>query len=471
MSGSGVPARRSPRSNIGIPAERFGNPVSSIQRKVPARKLVPAAIMSSIGPAPSLLDLDGLYNNHNQQQSRMDEDIVSLRSQRSNGSVSSSIKKLKRRLEVREKLLQLKKQRSALQIELYQQDYELKVAEGKLLSFMNEIIPEDEEQRQQHMVTLKRFQNDVQSKKLSFSHGRRLFNIKVSDLDEEKATILNEEMAHETFEDLQEQERNRGSINGDTHGHLESLENVKTWQNQVEPTIAVAEELQTDAAAVSTLMRRQVMKHDLPPFDGKYEEWPIFFSQYQMTTKACKLTDVENIQRLQKSLSGPARDAVKSMLVSPNNLDHIMRILQKRYGKPKYILDTIFQQVESLPSLKGHDKKGLINFADAVRNLTSTAVAFDCQPYLSNPRLLDNLVKKLPDFRQASWCHYGRLQSSEFPSLQDFSEWLEEIGDETEFGYDPSEDLNEVEAKRNVQDSWISEEEEDGFKSPPYDNG
>jgi hypothetical protein len=96
---------------------------------IPARKLVPAANMSNLRPAMSFTDLDGPYNNRNQQQSRMDEDIVSLRSQRSNGSVSSSIKKLRRRLEVREKLLQLKKQRSALQIELYQQEYELEVAE------------------------------------------------------------------------------------------------------------------------------------------------------------------------------------------------------------------------------------------------------------------------------------------------------------------------------------------------------
>jgi hypothetical protein len=147
---------------------------------------------------------------------------------------------------------------------------------------------------------------------------------------------------------------------------------------------------------------------------------------------------------------------VKSMLVSPNNLDHVMKILQKRYGKPKYILDTIFQQVESLPSMKRHDKKGLINFADAVRNLTSTAVAFDCQPYLSNPRLLDNLVRKLSDFRSASWCHYGRLQGSDFPSLQEFSDWLEEIGDEVEFGYDPLEDSREVETKQIVPCSFTS---------------
>jgi hypothetical protein len=281
MSGSGVPARRSLRSNIGVPPERFGNLVPSNQRKAPAKKSVPA-IMSSISPAPSLPDLDGPYNNHNQQQSRMNEDIVSVRSRRSHGSsvsVSSSIKKLSGRLEVREKLLLLKKQRSALQMELDQQEYELKIAEGNLLSFMNEAIPEDEEQRQQHMAALKRFRDDVDSKKLSFSHGQRLFNTKVSDIDEEKATLLYAEQTNEAIADLrEEEEQNLGSINGDTYTRHEPLEKVTTWQNQLKPVVAVAEESQTDAAAVTTLMRRQVIKHDLPAFDGKYDEWPIFFS-------------------------------------------------------------------------------------------------------------------------------------------------------------------------------------------------
>jgi hypothetical protein len=67
-----------------------------------------------------------------------------------------------------------------------------------LLSFLSGIIPEEVEQSQQHIETLKRYQTDVESKKLSYSHGQRLFNIKVSDIDEEKATIL----AHETFEDF-----------------------------------------------------------------------------------------------------------------------------------------------------------------------------------------------------------------------------------------------------------------------------
>jgi hypothetical protein len=54
----------------------------------------------------------------------------------------------------------LKKQRAALEMELDQQEYELKNAEGNLLSLMNKAIPEDEEQRQQHMAALNRLRDE-----------------------------------------------------------------------------------------------------------------------------------------------------------------------------------------------------------------------------------------------------------------------------------------------------------------------
>jgi hypothetical protein len=99
-----------------------------------------------------------------------------------------------------------------------------------------------------------------------------------------------------------------------------------------------------------------------------------------------------------------------------------MDTLQQRYGKPKTILDTIFQQVESLPSLKDRDKKGFIKFVDSVRNLTSTAVAFEFEPYLCNPRFLRSLVKNLPEIKLASWSIHLRVLRTQFPSLIDFAE-------------------------------------------------
>jgi hypothetical protein len=87
----------------------------------------------------------------------------------------------------------------------------------------------------------------------------------------------------------------------------------KTQNRDTEPRSATVEVKSVDAevGAISTFMTRQIIMHDLPTFDGKFDEWPIFYSQYEMTTEACKITDVENIQRLQKALKDEARDVVK----------------------------------------------------------------------------------------------------------------------------------------------------------------
>jgi hypothetical protein len=73
-----------------------------------------------------------------------------------------------------------------------------KIAEAKLLSFLNEAILEDEEQRQQHMAAIKRFRDDVESKTFFITATAKT-----------NLTPMSQEIV--------EQEQNLGSINGDTY--------------------------------------------------------------------------------------------------------------------------------------------------------------------------------------------------------------------------------------------------------------
>jgi hypothetical protein len=88
---------------------------------------------------------------------------------------------------------------------------------------------------------------------------------------------------------------------------------------------------------------------------------------------------------------------------------------------------------------------------DSVRNLTSTAVAFECEPYLCNPRLLGSLVKKLPEIKLASWSIHLRVLRTQFLSLIDFAEWLEEAGRKVEEIYDPLEEIKDIGRSENPQ--------------------
>jgi hypothetical protein len=293
------------------------------------------------------------------------------------------------RMETRPLLMKLKKRRLALELESVKLEGEITVLDTKITILLQQPFSEDDDQRKEQLMVLNELKDQLTTKRTMLHIHKNSSKFELEMIEEERAGILADQKDDEKMAELlEEEEQNLGTIQEGTFTLDKPHRTVNNWQDQQRPSIALSQQVQQDCD-VSTLMRRQITKHDLPPFDGKFEEWPIFFSQYEMTTRACKLTDIENIQRLQKALKGEAREVVRAMLVSDRNVDRIMDILQQRYGKPKTILDTIFQQVESLPSpsLKDRDKKGFIKFVDSVQNLTSTAIAFECEPYLGwSPR-------------------------------------------------------------------------------------
>jgi hypothetical protein len=428
----------------------------------------------SVNQNASAPDLDEIINKPSQRQG-VNEDNGSIYSRRSNGSavsVSSSIRKLSKKIEVQESIMELKKKRMNLQKEKRIMEGELMIIESRVSSLVKKPIPEDELERKNHAISLSDLQQTLVEKRILMDVHRDNFELEMELLNEQEASMFKVQTLHTEMVDLENrEEQNLGPDSEEIVDKNQSVKKVQNWAT--EPSSATVEVKSVDAevGAISTFMTRQIIKHDLPNFDGKFDEWPIFYSQYEMTTEACKITDVENIQRLQKALKGEARDVVKCMLVSPHNVQRVMEILKRRYGRPKFILDAIIQQVESLPSLKGNDMTGLLRFMDAVRNLTATAIAFDCQPYLCNPKLLGSLVKKLPEFRVMSWAHHLRQLRTEFPSLLEFSEWLEEVGCEVEGVYDPFEERREIEMKRSVPGSWRSEGDQSGrIRSPRYDD-
>jgi hypothetical protein len=285
--------------------------------------------------------------------------------------------------------------------------------------------------------SLSDLQQTLVEKRILMDVHQDSFDLKMEMLDEQEASMLKVQTFHTEMVDLENsEEQNLGSDEKVIPEISQTVKKVQNWATEPSSATVKVKSVDAEVGAISTFMTRKIIKHDLPTFDGKFDEWPIFYSRYEMTTEACKITDVENIQRLQKALKGEARDVVKCMFVSPHNVQRVMEILKRIYGRPKFILDAIIQQVESLPNLKGNDMTGLLRFLDAVRNLTTTAIAFDCQPYLCNPKLLGSLLKKLPEFRLMSWAHSLRQLRTEFPSLMDFSEWLEEVGCEVEAVYD-----------------------------------
>src|SRR5207237_448656 len=91
---------------------------------------------------------------------------------------------------------------------------------------------------------------------------------------------------------------------------------------------------------------------DLPIFEGKIAEWPLFKAELEQSTAQWRIQDVENIGRLRKCLKGDARDAVLSLMVHPNNMPEILRTLERRFGRADVIIEDMVEQIKKLLHLR-----------------------------------------------------------------------------------------------------------------------
>ena len=82
---------------------------------------------------------------------------------------------------------------------------------------------------------------------------------------------------------------------------------------------------------------RQAMGQELPKFSGDISEWTLFISTFRRATEACKFSHLENMVRLQKSLKGEAREAVKALFMT-TRVEKVIEILDSRFGRLEFII-------------------------------------------------------------------------------------------------------------------------------------
>lgn len=108
---------------------------------------------------------------------------------------------------------------------------------------------------------------------------------------------------------------------------------------------------------------------DLPPFSGQPEDWPIFYTAFLQSTSSYNYTNLENNQRLQKSLTGEARESVKSLLIHPDNVFAIIEQLRFRFGRPEQLIRSQLNQVREIAPISETALSRLVPFATKVKNL------------------------------------------------------------------------------------------------------
>lgn len=86
---------------------------------------------------------------------------------------------------------------------------------------------------------------------------------------------------------------------------------------------------------------------DLPEFEGQPEEWQLFLWAFRETTAAYQCTELENNQRLGKSLA-------RSLLIHPRNVEAVMNQLRFWYGRPDLLIGSQLKSLRDVqPSQQG----------------------------------------------------------------------------------------------------------------------
>lgn len=178
------------------------------------------------------------------------------------------------------------------------------------------------------------------------------------------------------------------------------------------------------------VLRQSLM--DLPYFDGNHKVWPRFKQTFIQTTKEGNFSDLENLNRLQKSLKGDALKAVNSVLLDSSNVDAIMQKLEDLFGSVESIYSGLLQDVMSSRNPKFDLPKTMVDFISAIGNLVTNMKCLNHEEYLNDPRLVRDLSRKLPTNLHQQWLRHVNedkelstsLNPFVAPSLEDFYEWL-----------------------------------------------
>ncbi|XP_058448836.1 uncharacterized protein LOC131428813 [Malaya genurostris] len=173
---------------------------------------------------------------------------------------------------------------------------------------------------------------------------------------------------------------------------------------------------------------RQVVPRDLPKFAGNPEEWPMFLSTFESTSKMCGYTDEENMIRLRSCLRDEAFNTVRSLLMMPSTVPKAISTLKLRFGQPQIIINTLRAKVLGMPPIKPDAMDKLIDHALAVQNLCSTIDACGRKEYKRDVTLLNEIIGKLPSSLKLEWARYQRKTAK--VNLFVYSEWIYDIAED-----------------------------------------
>ncbi|XP_074039501.1 uncharacterized protein [Leptinotarsa decemlineata] len=170
---------------------------------------------------------------------------------------------------------------------------------------------------------------------------------------------------------------------------------------------------------------RKMLEKDFPQFDGSPQDWPLFHKSFKNLRKFCDYSNEEIMLKLQRFLKGEAKTTVAAMILTADNVDLVIETLEKRFGRPEYIIDILMNRISILPSIRENNFEKLIHYSAEVSNMVSIMKSLGSKRYLENPQFIRELLTKIPDSMKLSWGEKLEMKKGDI-NLEDFSLWLNE---------------------------------------------
>lgn len=118
---------------------------------------------------------------------------------------------------------------------------------------------------------------------------------------------------------------------------------------------------------------------------------------------------MDNAFRLQKALSGKAREAVSNLLNHGKDVETVMDTLEMLFGQTVMLIKCEIEKAKAIPNLRSDHLEQWAPFAAKVRNLVAVLDTESTQQHLCNPVLLDELLQKLPAAERLLWSDEAEL--------------------------------------------------------------
>ncbi|XP_050091974.1 uncharacterized protein LOC126575362 [Anopheles aquasalis] len=167
--------------------------------------------------------------------------------------------------------------------------------------------------------------------------------------------------------------------------------------------------------------RATLMK--LPAFEGRARDWPCFKRTFEETTRQGRYSPLENLHRLQQAVKGSAERVVRPLMLDAANVPAIMERLEECFGRAELVYAELLKDVTRV---RVTDQTRIPELANALENLVVNVKALGQDAYLNDPRLVDELVGKLPLSNQIKWAE-EKLAAVHPKSLDDLNEWLKPL--------------------------------------------